>query len=144
LNAKKDISGTLDHVAVVVKDLDAAISIYQDLGLEFSSEREILKEQSVQTAFASIDEHAHLELLTPFGNSGPIHTFLEKKGEGIHHLCFKVIDVQAKTNELKDKGYRLIHETPVKGANDCLVNFIHPKSTNGVLIEISQKQGASI
>ena len=137
---KKDINGTLDHVAVVVKDLDAAIAIYEDLGLCFSTQREIVEEQGVTTAFAQIDQHAHLELLTPFGENGPIHKFLEKKGEGIHHLCFKVNDVQAKTIELSDKGYTLIHNEPIAGANNCLVNFIHPKSTKGVLIEISQKQ----
>jgi methylmalonyl-CoA/ethylmalonyl-CoA epimerase len=142
LSTNEDINGTLDHVAVVVKDLDQAIQIYEDLGLTFSAEREVVKEQAVQTAFASIDQHAHLELLTPFGDSGPIHKFLEKKGEGIHHLCFKVDDVHSKTKELKDKGYVLIHDTPVNGANNCLVNFIHPKSTKGVLIEISQKQGS--
>jgi methylmalonyl-CoA/ethylmalonyl-CoA epimerase len=137
---KKDINGTLDHVAVVVKDLDAAITIYEDLGLTFSTQREVVKEQGVTTAFAEIDQHAHLELLTPFGEDGPIHKFLEKRGEGIHHLCFSVTDVQAKTIELSDKGYTLIHNEPVIGANNCLVNFIHPKSTKGVLIEISQKQ----
>jgi len=143
LNSNADIGGTLDHVAVVVRDLDQAIQIYEDLGLEFSPKREIVKEQAVQTVFASIDQQAHLELLTPFGESGPIHKFLETKGEGIHHLCFLVKDVELKTKELKDKGYVLIHDHPVKGAKNCLVNFIHPKSTKGVLIEISQKQGAS-
>ena len=139
---KNDIDGTLDHVAVVVGDIDQAISIYQDLGLEFSPEREIIESQGVQTAFATIDQNAHLELLTPHGENGPIHKFLERKGEGIHHLCFRVKDVTLKTEELTKKGYTLIHENPIKGANNCLVNFIHPKSTKGVLIEISQKQEA--
>lgn len=141
MSVEKDIDGTLDHVAVVVKDLDQAIAIYEDLGLNFLPEREVVEKQGVTTAFAPMDTHAQLELLTPYGEDGPIHKFIEKKGEGIHHLCFKVADVQKKTDELKAKGYKLIHDQPVDGAHHCLVNFIHPKSTNGVLIEISQKKG---
>jgi len=128
----------LDHVAVVVEDLDSAQKIYEDIGLSFSGEREVVASQGVITAFASIDTRAHLELLCPHGEDGPIHQFLKKKGEGIHHLCFRVQDVEKKCHELKTKGYRLIYDTPVSGANNCLVNFIHPKSTGGVLIELSQ------
>ncbi len=130
----------LDHVAIAVKDLDKSQKIWEDMGLEFSSEREVVESQGVTTAFAQMDENAHLELLCPFGENGPIHKFLEKKGEGIHHLCFKVPDVVAKCNELKEKGYTLLNESPIDGANNCLVNFIHPKSTGGVLIEVSQKK----
>lgn len=130
----------LDHVAIAVKDLDKTQKIWEDMGLKFSSEREVVESQGVTTAFAQMDENAHLELLCPFGESGPIHKFLEKKGEGIHHLCFKVPDVEAKCKELKEKGYVLLNESPIDGANNCLVNFIHPKSTGGVLIEVSQKK----
>lgn len=130
----------LDHVAIAVKDLDKSQKIWEDMGLEFSEEREVVKSQGVTTAFAQMDENAHLELLCPFGESGPIHKFLEKKGEGIHHLCFKVSDVEAKCNELREKGYTLLNEKPIDGANNCLVNFIHPKSTGGVLVEVSQKK----
>lgn len=140
MSLKKDIDGTLDHVAVVVRDMDQAISVYEDIGLKFSDEREVVESQGVLTAFAPIDTVAHIELLMPHGEDGPIHQYLKKRGEGIHHLCFKVSDVAAKTEELKGKGYRLIYEAPVEGANNCLVNFVHPKSTNGVLIELSQKQ----
>ncbi len=130
----------LDHVAIAVKDLDKSQKIWEDMGLKFSSEREVVETQGVTTAFAQMDENAHLELLCPYGENGPIHKFLEKKGEGIHHLCFKVPDVEAKCNELKEKGYVLLNESPIDGANNCLVNFIHPKSTGGVLIEVSQKK----
>ncbi len=129
----------LDHVAIAVKDLDSAVQVWENLGLEFENEREVVEEQGVVTAFAQIDTNAHLELLCPHGEGGPIHKYIEKKGEGIHHLCFKVKDVSAKTIELRDKGFTLINEAPVKGAGGCLVNFIHPKSTGGVLVEISQK-----
>lgn len=128
----------LDHVAVAVTNLDHAQKIWEDLGLTFNPEREDVPSQNVTTAFAHMDEHAHLELLCPINNEGPIQKFIEKNGEGIHHMSFKVPDVVKKSLELKNQGYKLVYETPVPGANNCLVNFIHPKSTGGVLIEISE------
>ncbi|MBT3586676.1 MAG: methylmalonyl-CoA epimerase [Halobacteriovoraceae bacterium] len=130
----------LDHVAIAVPELDPAIKIYEDLGFHFSNEREEVASESVVTAFASIDTNAHLELLSPLNGKGPIQNFLDKKGAGIHHLCFQVPDVLETTRELREKGYQLIHEEPKLGAKNCLVNFIHPKSTGGVLIEISTPQ----
>lgn len=129
----------LDHVAVVVENIEESIKVYEDLGLEFEPDREVVESQGVTTAFASIDENAHIELLEPYGEDGPIHKYIKKKGPGVHHLCFRVKDVTAKSEELKKNGYILINENPVPGAGGCLVNFIHPKSTGGVLIEISQK-----
>lgn len=128
----------LDHVAIAVKNLDSAQKVYEDLGLNFSKDREVVESQKVTTAFAHIDEHAHIELICPINEEGPVQKFIEKKGEGIHHLCFKVLDVVKKCEEMKSLGYQLIYEKPFNGANNCLVNFIHPKSTGGVLIEISQ------
>ncbi len=128
----------LDHVAIAVSNLDSAQKVYEDLGLQFSSVREIVESQNVTTSFAQIDEHAHIELVCPLNQEGPIQKFIDKNGEGIHHLCFKVPDVLKKSEELKAKGYQLIYEKPFIGANNCLVNFVHPKSCGGVLIEISQ------
>ena len=132
----------LDHVAIAVSDLDRAQKVYQDLGLTFSPNREIVDSQKVTTAFAHIDEHAHIELICPLNGEGPVQKFIEKNGEGIHHLCFKVPDVQKKSDEMTSLGYKLIYEKPFVGANNCLVNFVHPKSTGGVLIEISQSLDA--
>ena len=132
----------LDHVAIAVSDLDRAQKVYQDLGLTFSPNREIVDSQKVTTAFAHIDEHAHIELICPLNGEGPVQKFIEKNGEGIHHLCFKVPDVQKKSDEMTSLGYKLIYEKPFVGANNCLVNFVHPKSTGGVLIEISQRLDA--
>lgn len=131
----------LDHIAIAVNSLDEAQKTYEDLGFSFLPEREVVESQGVTTAFAKVDQHANIELLEPFGESGPIHKYLEKKGPGIHHLCFRVKDVHATCAELKSKGYVLLNEEPVVGAHNCLVNFIHPKSTGGVLIEVSQPQG---
>lgn len=129
----------LDHIAIAVKSISAAKKTYEDLGLTFSPEMEEVKEQLVLTAFAQIDQNAHIELLEPTSEESTIHKFITNKGEGIHHLCFKVTDVEAKTKELTAKGYRFIYPGPRMGAGGCLVNFIHPKSTGGVLIEISQR-----
>lgn len=129
----------LDHIAIAVKSISGAKKIYEDLGLEFSPKIEEVVEQKVFTAFAQIDQHAHIELLEPTSEESTIHKFIESKGEGIHHLCFKVPDVRSKTKELTEKGYRFIYPEPRIGAGGCLVNFMHPKSTGGVLIELSQR-----
>lgn len=129
----------LDHIAIAVKSIPAAKKIYEDMGLVFDPKIEEVKDQKVFTAFAQIDKNAHIELLEPTSDESTIHKFIESKGEGIHHLCFKVPDVKAKTAELTSKGYRFIYPEPRIGAGGCLVNFIHPKSTGGVLIEISQR-----
>jgi methylmalonyl-CoA/ethylmalonyl-CoA epimerase len=129
----------LDHIAIAVRSISGAKKIYQDLGLTFAPEMEEVPEQQVLTAFAQIDQHAHIELLEPTAESSTIHKFIQTKGEGIHHLCFKVTDIVKKTGELTDKGYRFIYPEPRIGAGGCLVNFMHPKSTGGVLIELSQR-----
>jgi len=129
----------LDHIAIAVKDISVAKKIWEDLGLTFSPEMEEVKEQKVITAFAQIDQNAHIELLEPTSSESTIHKFIETKGEGIHHLCFKVLDVNKKTEELTAKGFKFIYPAPKIGAGGCLVNFIHPKSTGGVLVEISQR-----
>ena len=133
----------LDHIAIAVEELETSVEKYQSLGLDFSDKREIVESQKVKTAFAQIDEHAHIELLESTDSEGPIGKFIQKNGAGIHHLCFKVKDVIQKQKELEAKGMRFIATKPFAGANNCLVNFIHPKSMNGVLIEISQKRGES-
>lgn len=129
----------LDHVAIAVKSIEASRKVYEDMGLTFDGKIEEVKDQKVFTAFAHIDVNAHIELLEPTSSESTIHKFIESKGEGIHHLCFKVKDVIAKTNELTAKGYRFIYPEPKIGAGGCLVNFMHPKSTGGVLIELSQR-----
>jgi methylmalonyl-CoA/ethylmalonyl-CoA epimerase len=129
----------LDHIAIAVKSISSSQKIYEDLGLTFDKKIEEVEEQKVLTSFAQIDQNAHIELLEPTSQESAIHKFIETKGEGIHHLCFKVKDVKEKTKELSSKGYKFIYPEPRIGAGGCLVNFIHPKSTGGVLIEISQR-----
>ncbi len=131
----------LDHVAIAVKNISEAKKIYTALGFKFEAGEEIVESQGVKTAFASIDQNAHLELLEPLENkSGPIHNFIAKTGGGIHHLCFRVESVEKKQKELEALGYRFIYSHAVLGAGKAMVNFIHPKNAGGVLIEISEKR----
>lgn len=129
----------LDHIAIAVTSLEESIKLYENLGLKFSKEREVVASQKVKTAFCHVDENAHIELLEPTEESSTIQKFIDKNGQGIHHLCFRVKDVNEKQKELTSKGMKFIYDKPFIGAGNCLVNFIHPKSMNGVLVEISQK-----
>jgi methylmalonyl-CoA epimerase len=129
---------TLDHIGIAVRSLDAA-KIYEDLGLTIDHV-EVVETQRVKTAFLSAGD-ATLELLEPTSPDSPIAKFLEKRGEGIHHICLRVENIEAHLERLKAAGYRLINEAPVPGAHDCRVAFLHPAAGNGVLIELSEKRG---
>jgi len=128
----------LDHIAIATSDIENSVNLYSALGIHFDEKREIVESQGVKTAFGNIDTHAHIELLEPTHSDSSIAKFLDKKGPGIHHLCFRVKDVLVKQKELEAKGMKFIYPEPFAGANNCLVNFIHPKSMNGVLVEISK------
>lgn len=129
----------LDHVAIAVKNLEESVKQYEALGIVFDSAREVVSEQKVKTAFGHIDVNSHIELLESTSEDGPIAKYIDSKGPGIHHLCFRVQDVALKQKELEEKGFKFLYLDPKKGANNTLVNFIHPKSMGGVLLEISQK-----
>ena len=127
---------TLDHIGIAVRSI-AGTRIYQDLGLETEHE-EIVETQGVKTAFLSVGD-ANLELLEPTRADSPIAKFIEKRGEGIHHLCFRVEDIESHLERLQERGYRRINPQPVPGAHGCRVAFLHPSAGNGVLIELSEK-----
>src|SRR3954471_24053010 len=127
---------TLDHIGIAVKSLDAA-KIYEDLGFTIDHV-ETVTTQGVRTASLSAGD-SNLELLEPTGPDSTVAKFIEKRGEGIHHICFRVDDIEAHLERLKALGYRLINETPVPGAHGCRVAFLHPAAGNGVLIELSEK-----
>jgi methylmalonyl-CoA epimerase len=128
---------TLDHIGIAVKSLDAA-KIYEALGLTIDHV-ETVATQGVRTAFLSAGD-ADIELLEATSPESAIARFIEKRGEGIHHICFRVDDIEAHLGQLKAQGYRLINEAPVPGAHGCRVAFLHPAAGNGVLIELSEKQ----
>jgi len=127
---------TLDHIGIAVRSLDAA-KIYESLGLTIEHV-ETVETQKVRTAFLSVGDST-LELLEPTGPDSTIAKFIEKRGEGIHHICLRVDDIESHLTKLKSEGYRLINEAPVPGAHGCRVAFLHPAAGNGVLIELSEK-----
>jgi len=126
----------LDHIGIAVRSLESA-KIYEALGLTIDHV-ETVESQKVRTAFLSAGD-SNLELLEPTGADSPVAKFIEKRGEGIHHICFRVDDIESHLARLKAAGYRLINEAPVPGAHGCRVAFLHPSAGNGVLIELSEK-----
>lgn len=125
----------LDHIGIAVKSLEAA-KVYEAMGLTIDHV-ETVETQKVKTAFLSVGD-SHLELLEPTGPDSTVAKFIEKRGEGIHHICLRVDDIEAHLEALKAQGYRLINEAPVPGAHNCRVAFLHPSTGNGVLIELSE------
>jgi methylmalonyl-CoA/ethylmalonyl-CoA epimerase len=126
----------LDHIGIAVRSLESA-KIYEDLGLTIEHV-EVVETQRVKTAFLSVGDSS-LELLEPTSPDSPIAKFIEKRGEGIHHICLRVENIEEHLERLKAKGYRLINNAPVPGAHGCRVAFLHPSAGNGVLIELSEK-----
>ncbi len=129
---------TLDHIGIAVKSLDAA-KIYEALGLSVDH-LETVETQNVRTAFLSVGGGVSIELLEPAGPESTVARFIEKRGEGIHHICFRVDDLEAHLGRLKAQGYRLLNEAPIPGSRGCRVAFLHPAAGNGVLIELSEKE----
>ena len=125
----------IEHIGIAVKNLDESIKFYENvLGLKCYAVEEV-KDQKVKTAFFQIGE-TKIELLESTGNDGPISKFIEKKGEGIHHIAFKTNDIKSSIKELEEKKILLIDEHPRKGAEGLNIAFLHPKAANGVLIEL--------
>jgi len=134
--------GTLEnlfHVAVAVRNIDEAEKLFETaLGLRVGH-REVVEDQGVKTSMLVPEKGGTaLELLEPLSSESPISKFLDKRGEGIHHICFLVDDLDAALERLKRKGVKLIDETPRPGSYHSRVAFIHPKTMNGVLIELAE------
>lgn len=130
----------LDHIAIAVPDLQKAIERFaEDFGLTLKGQEDV-PEAKTSAAFLPI-ENSNIELIHPLNGEGPVQKYLEKKGGGIHHLCFRSDDIEADVECLKAKGYQFLSDAPTPGAHNCKVIFIHPKSCDGVLIEINQPMG---
>lgn len=128
----------IEHIGIAVKNIeDAAILFEKLLGVP-SYKTETVETESVVTSFFQAGTNK-IELLMATNPESPIAKFLEKKGEGIHHIAFDVDDIDAEINRLKSEGFVLINENPKPGADNKMVVFLHPKSTNGVLIELCQE-----
>ena len=128
----------IDHIGVAVNSNADGKKFWSDiLGLPYEGE-ETVSEQKVTTAFMPVGE-SEVELLESTEPGGPISKFIEKKGQGIHHIAFRVENIDQALEELKEKGVQLIDETPRKGAGGARIAFLHPKATGGVLVELCEK-----
>ena len=128
----------INHLGIATKEIQEALKFWQDaLGLEHVH-TETVEDQKVRIAMLPIGE-TNIELLEPTSDDSPISKFLEKRGGGIHHIAVEVENINQSLEKLKAEGVQLIDETPRVGAEGCLVAFVHPKSTNGVLLELVQK-----
>ncbi len=128
----------IHHVGIAVKSLDEASGRFGDLlGLE-KAERYDLPEFGVSALFMPVGD-SNLEFLEPLGDASTAGKFIEKRGEGVHHICFEVDDIEASLRDFAAQGARLIDEKPRPGAGGHLVAFVHPKTTHGVLVELKQK-----
>lgn len=128
----------IDHLGIAVNSIDEGKKFWADvLGLEFEGS-ETVESQKVTTAFFPVGE-SEVELLESTAADGPIAKYLEKKGEGIQHIAFRVENIEEALNELKEKGVKLIDEKPRIGAGGAKIAFLHPKATRGVLVELCQR-----
>ncbi len=129
----------IDHIGIAVKNLDEALKFYEEvLGIKCVG-TEVVEEQKVRTAFLPIGD-TEVELLEATDEDSPIAKFIEKRGEGIQHIAYRVDDIEKALEEVKAKGIRLIDEKPRKGAGGAKIAFLHPKSTYGVLIELCERE----
>ena len=132
-------AGPIDHVGIAVRDLDRACAIYEAmLGAELNG-REVVAEQGVEVAFMSLPADARVELIAPIDETGPLARFLEERGEGMHHLCVVVDDIDATLRQLAAADVVLIDEQARPGAEGSRIAFVHPQALGGVLLELKQK-----
>ena len=136
----------LDHIGVACKSIDETKKMYMAMGFDEPSV-EVVESEGVKVGFMQLGPEvspgngvSRIELLEPLNESSPIAKFLTKKGPGIHHICLRVENIEKAMDKIKATEVKLIDEKPKQGAHNCLVAFIHPKSTGGVLIELSQPQ----
>lgn len=127
----------IEHIGIAVKDLDASISLFEKMLGQKCYNIEEVTDQKVKTAFFKLGD-TKIELLQSTDPEGPIGKFIEKKGEGVHHLAFAVNNIEEKLGQASSAGITLIDQKPRKGAEGLDIAFLHPKSTNGVLIELCE------
>ncbi|MBK9293358.1 MAG: methylmalonyl-CoA epimerase [Oligoflexia bacterium] len=132
----------IDHIGIAVESLDTSYPFWKAIGFNEDKNPEVVSDQKVKVGMLALANNANIELLEATQADSPIAKFISKRGPGIHHICLRVKDIHKILNQLKALGIKLINESPVKGAHNCLVAFIHPSSTGGVLVELSQKQNS--
>lgn len=129
----------VEHIGIAVKELSSAVSLYEKLLNCKSYKNEVVETENVKTAFFQKGE-TKIELLESTTSDGVIARFINKKGEGIHHIAFEVADIEAEMVRLKGEGFQLLNDNPKPGADNKLVCFLHPKGTNGILIELCMEK----
>jgi methylmalonyl-CoA/ethylmalonyl-CoA epimerase len=133
----------IEHVGIAVKKLSVSIPLFEKLLNTPCYKTEVLVSEQVNTAFFETGKNK-IELLEPYSTESVIHKFIEKKGEGLHHIAFEVDDIESEIQRLQNEGFTLINEKPKEGADNKMICFLHPKDTNGVLIElVSEKVDVS-
>ena len=128
----------IEHIGIAVKDLEVSNKLFASLFGEKHYKTEEVASEGVKTSFFKTGLNK-IELLQATNPESPIAKFIDKKGEGVHHIAFAVLDIKAEILRLKNEGFVVLNETPKKGADNKLVAFLHPKTTNGVLIELCQE-----
>jgi len=129
----------IDHIGIAVANLHESLAFWETtLGIELHGIEEVA-EQKVRTAFLPVDD-TEIELLEPTSPDSTIAKFIEKRGEGLHHIAIRVDDIEAALAELKAKGIQLIDETPRDGAGGTRIAFVHPRATHGVLLELCERK----
>lgn len=129
----------IEHIGIAVKDLEESEKLFAALFDSEPYKRELVEAQKVMTSFFRVGTNK-VELLQATSEDSVIKKFIEKKGEGFHHIAFAVSDITSEMERLKKQGFRLLNETPVLGADNKIVCFCHPKSTNGLLVELVQEK----
>ena len=129
----------IEHIGIAVKSLDISVPLFEKLLNTACYKTERVESEAVKTAFFKQGE-TKIELLESTAEEGVIAKFIEKKGEGMHHIAFEVEDIYAEMKRLQSEGFVLLNETPKNGADNKLVCFLHPKSTNGLLVELCQEK----
>lgn len=128
----------IEHIGIAVKNANASVALFNSLFQSNPYKTEIVESEQVNTIFYQIGPNK-IELLEATSAESTIAKFIDKKGEGIHHIAYEVEDIGVEMERLKKEGFQFIHEQPKKGADNKLIAFLHPKSTNGVLIELCQE-----
>jgi methylmalonyl-CoA/ethylmalonyl-CoA epimerase len=129
----------IEHIGIAVKDINASNTLFEKLFGESHYKIEDVESEGVKTSFFKVGNNK-IELLEATSEDSPLAKFINKKGEGVHHIAFAVDNINAEVKRLQSEGFVIINEKPKKGADNKLVVFLHPKSTNGVLIELCQER----
>ena len=137
VNEKKFNMLKIEHIGIAVKDLSISVPLFEKLLNSQCYKTEFIESENVNTAFLKSGD-TKIELLESLSPEGVIAKFVEKKGEGIHHIAFDVEDIESEMKRLQNEGFILLNEVPKKGADNKLICFLHPKTTNGIFVELCQ------